>query len=205
MSQTERCDRRDKRRNLERVLQAAHALIAEHGSAVTMEEVAKRAGVGVGTIYRRFPSKEHLLAAVSGAACQGAHDQLAAAASLVSDPVERLRVIVATLDQQRCLQSHLLAYRHDNAENSCVDRPPTADLYAVLAELVHNVIVEGQQQGRFRCADPTVLTAICLEILSPEALQRVQRAIGESPVNVASEVADLLLEGLLHETVRCKA
>lgn len=56
---------RDAQRNLERVLAAAHELFAERGAEVTMEEVARRAGVGIGTIYRRFPSKEHLFAAVS--------------------------------------------------------------------------------------------------------------------------------------------
>src|SRR3954447_484440 len=56
--------RKDVRRNLERVLQAAHELFAERGTDVTMEEVARHAGVGIGTVYRRFPSKEHLFVAV---------------------------------------------------------------------------------------------------------------------------------------------
>ena len=66
---TARRERKDAQRNLERVLNAAQALFAERGAEVTMEEVARRAGVGVGTIYRRFPSKEQLFAAVSHAAC----------------------------------------------------------------------------------------------------------------------------------------
>jgi AcrR family transcriptional regulator len=56
--------RADARRNLERVLAAAGELFASEGDAVSMEAIAKRAGVGVGTIYRRFPTKAALGEAV---------------------------------------------------------------------------------------------------------------------------------------------
>jgi AcrR family transcriptional regulator len=46
----------DARRNLESVLRAAREVFGELGYDAPMEEVARRAGVGVGTVYRRFPS-----------------------------------------------------------------------------------------------------------------------------------------------------
>ncbi|WP_405018770.1 TetR/AcrR family transcriptional regulator [Kitasatospora sp. NBC_00070] len=51
----------DARRNLESVLRAARQVFGEIGYGAPMEEVARRAGVGVGTVYRRFPSKEVLV------------------------------------------------------------------------------------------------------------------------------------------------
>nr|WP_063763357.1 TetR/AcrR family transcriptional regulator [Streptomyces sp. NRRL WC-3742] len=51
----------DARRNLESVLRAAREVFGEYGYDAPMEEVARRAGVGVGTVYRRFPSKEVLV------------------------------------------------------------------------------------------------------------------------------------------------
>ncbi|WP_354641790.1 TetR/AcrR family transcriptional regulator [Kitasatospora camelliae] len=51
----------DARRNLESVLKAARQVFGELGYDAPMEEVARRAGVGVGTVYRRFPSKEVLV------------------------------------------------------------------------------------------------------------------------------------------------
>jgi AcrR family transcriptional regulator len=51
----------DARRNLESVLRAAREVFGELGYGAPMEEVARRAGVGVGTVYRRFPSKEVLV------------------------------------------------------------------------------------------------------------------------------------------------
>ena len=52
--------RRDAARNRERILAAAAELFTERGFQVTLDEVARRAGVGVGTVYRRFPDKEAL-------------------------------------------------------------------------------------------------------------------------------------------------
>lgn len=60
----ERPLRRDAERNRQRILTAAADAFAEGGLAVTMDEVARRAGVGVGTVYRRFPDKELLVEAL---------------------------------------------------------------------------------------------------------------------------------------------
>jgi AcrR family transcriptional regulator len=57
--------RADARRNRKRVLDAARLLLAEHGLDVHMERIARAAGVGVGTVYRNFPTKEDLLQALA--------------------------------------------------------------------------------------------------------------------------------------------
>ncbi|MGW1179441.1 TetR/AcrR family transcriptional regulator [Kitasatospora sp. NPDC002543] len=57
-------DRADARRNRARVLAAAGEAFAERGLDVPLGEVARRAGVGAGTVYRHFPSKQALLEAV---------------------------------------------------------------------------------------------------------------------------------------------
>ena len=61
---SERPLRRDAERNRQRILEAAREAFAEDGLAVTLDEIARRAGVGVGTIYRRFPDKEQLIDAL---------------------------------------------------------------------------------------------------------------------------------------------
>jgi AcrR family transcriptional regulator len=61
---SERPLRRDAERNRQRILEAAGAAFAEDGLSVTLDEIARRAGVGVGTIYRRFPDKEQLIDAL---------------------------------------------------------------------------------------------------------------------------------------------
>jgi AcrR family transcriptional regulator len=57
--------RADARRNRKRVLDAARLLLAEHGLDVHMGRIARAAGVGVGTVYRNFPTKEDLLQALA--------------------------------------------------------------------------------------------------------------------------------------------
>jgi AcrR family transcriptional regulator len=56
--------RADARRNREKVMAAARAAFAEHGSDAQMDDVARRAMVGVGTVYRHFPTKEALFVAL---------------------------------------------------------------------------------------------------------------------------------------------
>ena len=55
--------RADARRNRERLLDAALALFVEEGPDVALEAVARRAGVGIGTLYRHFPTREALVEA----------------------------------------------------------------------------------------------------------------------------------------------
>src|SRR5918997_4562477 len=60
----EKPQRADARRNRERILRAARAVFADQGRDAQMDDVAKRAKVGVGTVYRHFPTKEALLDAL---------------------------------------------------------------------------------------------------------------------------------------------
>jgi len=56
--------RADARRNRARVLEAAEAVLARDGSAASIRAVAQQAGVGLGTIYRHFPTREALYEAI---------------------------------------------------------------------------------------------------------------------------------------------
>ena len=56
--------RADARRNREKVIEAARAVFAEDGLDAQMDDVARRAGVGVGTLYRHYPTKDALVQAM---------------------------------------------------------------------------------------------------------------------------------------------
>ncbi len=56
--------RRDAELNRQRIIAAARDVFGERGLEATLDDVAHHAGVGVGTVYRRFPSKEHLVEAM---------------------------------------------------------------------------------------------------------------------------------------------
>jgi AcrR family transcriptional regulator len=67
--------RRDAERNRRRLLEAAREVFGERGRDAPFEEIARRAGVGIGTLYRRFPTREALIDALFE---QKAHDYLRA-------------------------------------------------------------------------------------------------------------------------------
>src|SRR5450432_635753 len=59
-----RPQRADARRNYDKVLAAAREAFAESGASASLEEIARRAEVGIGTLYRHFPNRQTLLEAV---------------------------------------------------------------------------------------------------------------------------------------------
>jgi AcrR family transcriptional regulator len=79
--QTDRRPRADARRNLDALLQAAKAVFAVSGVDAPVREIAERAGVGVGTVYRHFPQRADLIAAV----CRQEMDACADAAPILAN------------------------------------------------------------------------------------------------------------------------
>jgi AcrR family transcriptional regulator len=61
---TERPMRADARRNYDKLLAAAREALAEKDAQASLEDIARRAGVGIGTLYRHFPTRQNLLEAV---------------------------------------------------------------------------------------------------------------------------------------------
>jgi AcrR family transcriptional regulator len=59
-----RAKRADAQRNRDKVVAAARQAFAERGASTSLEEIARRAGVGIGTLYRNFPNRQSLLEAV---------------------------------------------------------------------------------------------------------------------------------------------
>lgn len=56
--------RADAKRNREKLLEVAAEAFGEHGVEASLEDIARRAGVGIGTLYRHFPTREHLVEVV---------------------------------------------------------------------------------------------------------------------------------------------
>jgi AcrR family transcriptional regulator len=109
--------RADARRNYDKVLAVAREVFAEHGEATALEEIARRAGVGIGTLYRHFPNRQALLEALYvdevEAVCRSAAELEGAEPwEALSTWVERLVAYIAT---KRALADEMLKYLERDA------------------------------------------------------------------------------------------
>jgi AcrR family transcriptional regulator len=105
--------RADARRNYDKVLAAAREAFAEGGESTALEEIARRAGVGIGTLYRHFPNRQALLEALY---VEEVEEVCRSAAQLEAgdDPWEALNGwfdrVIAYLATKRALAAELLNY-----------------------------------------------------------------------------------------------
>ena len=109
--------RADARRNYEKVLAAAREAFAEGGESTALEEIARRAGVGIGTLYRHFPSRQALLEALY---VDEVEEMCRSAAELDgADPWEALNGwferFIAYIGTKRALAAELLNYMDQDA------------------------------------------------------------------------------------------
>jgi AcrR family transcriptional regulator len=89
---TPRAPRKDQLRNRRRLLDAAREAFGEHGPDLSIESIARSAGVGATTFYRHFPTKEELVSQLLDDLAEGAH-AVAATAAEVPDDWESFRIV----------------------------------------------------------------------------------------------------------------
>jgi AcrR family transcriptional regulator len=173
--------RSDARRNRERLLEAARVAFAADGLAVSLDEIARRAGVGPGTLYRHFPAKEALFEAVlqdrlqsladeagelsdapdPGAALLGFIDRLVAEAALKRDLVDALASagtelsagLAETGAQIRGGIGHLLA--RAQASGEIRDDIGVEDLMTIIATMMFAL-----RRGGVQASDPRRAVAV---------------------------------------------
>ncbi|GAB4079465.1 TetR/AcrR family transcriptional regulator [Modestobacter muralis] len=156
-------ERADSRRKRLRLIEAARAAIAEHGLDASTTDITERAEVGVGTLYRRFGSKEALIADVL---VDGVREIRAWADAALSDP-----------DAWRGLSCFLFAYTEAQLKNIGLaeftsgtgtrhDLPPqVAEAGSALADAIDRLVQRAQEQGSLR--DDVAWRDIVLISISP--------------------------------------
>lgn len=184
-SGTPRKPRADSERNRRRLLDAATAAFAALGPSVSLEEIARRAGVGIGTLYRHFPERDALLAEVYRDALR----QLADAAPRLAaehPPVEALRrwlrVFVDFLATKKVIAPALEGMAGG-----------TSELYAgsltAIRSALSLLVDRGVASGEIRIdIDPLDLLWAVAGVVMPEA--------GPNRRDIAYQVIDIILAGL---------
>lgn len=138
--------RADARLNRSRVIEAARALFSERGADVEMKEVADRAGVGVGTLYRNFPTKNDLIAAVLNEALESLRVVIDEALTL-EDPREGVRVFIHGACEIIEQSGFLIRVLLDGAIQHRLDHPDFASFTDRLDDLVARGIASGAFRG----------------------------------------------------------
>jgi AcrR family transcriptional regulator len=174
--------RADARRNYEKVLTAAREAFAEGGESTALEEIARRAGVGIGTLYRHFPNRQALLEALYVNEVEGVCRSAAELGG--SDPWEALNAwferLMGYLATKQALAHELLNYLETDAPLFQVCR---ASLY----DAGDPLLKRAQEAGVVR-----------QDVEFPEVMQMVV-GIAKIPASEPSQVAHILriaLDGL---------
>jgi len=179
--------RADARRNYERLLTAAAASFTEHGADDTsLEEIARRAGVGIGTLYRHFPTRAALLEAVyrdQVEAVRAKADQMLASEAPGEALAEWLRVLVAFSSTKHNLTSALL-------ETLGRDSEVLSSCSAVICSAAEDLLARAQQAGAAR-ADADARDLIRLVHAVSIASQKAPADPGQS-----DRMLGLILDGL---------
>jgi AcrR family transcriptional regulator len=149
----ERPLRADARRNRAAIVAAARELFAHHGPATPMDDIAAQAGVGVGTLYRHFPTKEALLTELVAEVFRGFTADAVRAQS-VEDPWTAF---------EGMLRDSLTAMQHDAAGRDAIMRADQliwegieadkAELLAAMQVVVDRAIADGSLRPDFSAAD----------------------------------------------------
>jgi AcrR family transcriptional regulator len=144
-SVTTRAPRADARRNREKLLAAATAAFAAEGEGVALETIAARAGVGVGTVYRRFPQKELLIEALF----EERVGELVAIAERALEEDDPWEALVGFLERAQALQATnrglkelVLSTIHGRERVACVRER--------LAPLADALVERAQASGQLR-------------------------------------------------------
>jgi AcrR family transcriptional regulator len=182
----ERPLRRDAERNRQRILAAARELFAERGLDVTLDDIARGAGVGVGTVYRRFPDKEQLIDALFEERV-GEISKAAGESLLIADPwsafVGFLERSLELQAEDRGLKEVLLGSAHGQARVERARRE--------IEPLVSQLLRRAQDAGAIR-ADLDVHDLILLQ----HAIGEVADYTREADPQVWRRMLVIVLDGL---------
>ncbi len=154
--------RADARRNRDQIIAAARDLFVEQGLSVPMEEIARRAGVGVGTLYRRFPDRGALTIAVVIDAIMGLVEIAQAAWDSEPDAWQALRRTILGFTDSHIGILHLAV--QDKIPEMIADEPELRAARQAWLDLVTRMVTGAQEIGVLRrdvgVADVAIMTSL---------------------------------------------
>lgn len=139
-----RAPRADAARNRAAIIGAAAEVLAEQGRGADVREIARRSGVGMGTLYRHFPTKEDLLTTVVHTEYVAWADCARKDVAAQEDPMLALTEFV---DQAVCRQLQHRALRERYADSWSA---PAAECTALLNPIIDGILARAERAGALR-------------------------------------------------------
>ncbi len=149
--------RADAQRNRERILEAAEAVFAADGINVAVDVIAEKAGLGVGTLYRHFPTKERLCAAILLQRLVGLTADARALADAADPGVAFFQFLQHVVEQGAAKRDLVTAVSGADAEFELTAAPVKEELL----EAVDVLLRRAQEAGAVR-SDVTAPVAVSL-------------------------------------------
>lgn len=176
---SERPQRRDAQQNRRRIVTAAAIVIADDGPDASLDKIATRAGVGAGTLYRHFPTRSDLLAAVFEGRIIELSDRAVALGDHASPEIALAEWVAAMLD-------HALTDNGLLAALALTGTKPEIDCSAMILRAAGTVLERAQHAGEIRgdvTADDLLRLVIGIGLANDERVQ-------------ALRLLDVILDGL---------
>jgi len=180
-----RPQRADARRNREAVLESARRVFAAEGLDAQIDEIARGAGVGVGTVYRHFPTKESLLEALAQARFEALAEH--ARKALEADDGWEGFVDFMTYSARVMAEDRLLSEAMDQRSEVCGEASQSVGLLDLAAQLIERAKAEGKLRADTEPSDVPGL--IC-------GIGRAVRSAPGAPAMTWERHLEIILAGL---------
>jgi AcrR family transcriptional regulator len=182
---------------------AAVKVFAEKGIArAKMIEVAKEAGIGKGTIYEYFRSKDELFHYAVDRFFRSFNAQLQQALATTDDPTKRLEILVRTIfDSLKTSgpEMHIMLEIWAEGVRQGVEYFDLKGMYAGYRELIAGILTKGIDTGQFREVDPVSVAAAIIGALDGLMLQWILMEEALDLDKTPEELVRLIMNGISRE------
>lgn len=195
----------DKEAKKAEILQAAMQVFSQRGVAKTkMADIAVAAGIGKGTIYEYFRSKEEIFAAAFQQVNQRSGELIQQALASTDDPVEQLRLLIDVSRQTFIEESadfagimmDFWAEGIRNKDEKILAIINLEQIYDEYRSLISGILETGIQKGVFRPVDTASLAAILIAVLDGVMLQWIMTPELIDMKRITDVLIDSLMNGI---------
>jgi TetR/AcrR family fatty acid metabolism transcriptional regulator len=193
----------DKQKKRQEIMEAAIAVFSKTGyHRAKIKDIADEAGVGKGTVYEYFRTKEDLFFQAGEFLFANYIESQKLSLDAVADPKEKIRTLVSTMLENAALWTGMMYLTIDMWSE--MDRKGEEDklrlvvknMVMEMADMLSQYVREGQEQGFFKPLDPRLMSRVVLASLDGLVFQLLVNREAFDTKAMADTLTEILLEGM---------